>query len=291
MKFKSGYVAIVGRANVGKSTILNTILNNKVSIVTDKSQTTRNKIKGVYTDELKQIIFVDTPGMHKPKNALDEKMKSLILSTVNDVDLILFVIDGSTGFGTGDEYMYNIVKDKKTIFLINKIDLASQDEINELYLRFKDEFLEVIPISAINRETVIGLLDKIGSYLKEGPMYYPKDYLTDKDFKFSVSEIIREKALLYLEQEVPHSLAVEVESFKNEEKLLTINIVIYVERDSQKGIVIGKRGRKLKGILKSSRLEIEDLYSKKVMLEAWVKVDKNWRSSNYKLNQLGYLDE
>ncbi len=288
MEFKSGYVAIVGRANVGKSSLLNSIMGQKITIVSSKSQTTRDKIQGVYTDDEAQIIFVDTPGMHKPKNILDEKMKNSIISSLKEVDYVIFVVDISVGFGKGDEYMLESIPNlKNTIMILNKIDLIDSDTLNLRLKQLEKYDVEKLAISAIDSSTTKGLISYLKTKLNDGPMYYPADYITNTDFRFTVKEVIREKALNYLSDEVPHGIGVIVDSY-NREKYLTIDATIVVERDSHKGIVIGKNGRKLKGIGKAARLELEDIYGEKIMLNLWVKVKKNWRNSDFYVKEYGY---
>ncbi len=289
--FKSGYVAIVGRANVGKSSILNSIMGQKVTIVSDKSQTTRDRIQAIYTDEEVQIIFVDTPGMHKPKNVLDDTMKKSILNSLKEVDYILFVVDISEGFGKGDKYMLEAIPDlKKTVMVLNKIDLINSELFNKRLKELEEYDVDKIAVSAINKETTGGIVDYLKEHLSEGPKYFPDDYITDKDFRFTVKEVIREKALNYLSHEVPHGIGVVVDSF-DRDKVLTIDATIIVERDSHKGIVIGKNGRKLKGIGKAARIELEDIYGEKIMLNLWVKVKKNWRNSEFYVKEFGYKNE
>ncbi len=289
--FKSGYVAIVGRANVGKSSILNSIMGQKVTIVSDKSQTTRDRIQAIYTDEEVQIIFVDTPGMHKPKNVLDDTMKKSILNSLKEVDYILFVVDISEGFGKGDKYMLEAIPDlKKTVMVLNKIDLINSELFNKRLKELEEYDVDKIAVSAINKETTGGIVDYLKKHLNEGPKYFPDDYITDKDFRFTVKEVIREKALNYLSHEVPHGIGVVVDSF-DRDKVLTIDATIIVERDSHKGIVIGKKGRKLKGIGKAARIELEDIYGEKIMLNLWVKVKKNWRNSEFYVKEFGYKNE
>ncbi len=289
--FKSGYVAIVGRANVGKSSILNSIMGQKVTIVSDKSQTTRDRIQAIYTDEDAQIVFVDTPGMHKPKNALDDTMKKTILHSLKEVDYVIFVVDISEGFGKGDKYMLESIPDlSKTVMVLNKIDLINRTLFDKRLQELACYDIDKLALSAINRETTIGLVDYLKDKLEEGPKYFPDDFITDKDFKFTVKEVIREKALSYLSHEVPHGIGVVVDSF-DRDRVLTIDATIIVERDSHKGIVIGKNGRKLKGIGKAARMELEEIYGEKIMLNLWVKVKKNWRNSEFYVKEFGYNNE
>ncbi len=289
--FKSGYVAIVGRANVGKSSILNSIMGQKVTIVSDKSQTTRDRIQAIYTDDDAQIVFVDTPGMHKPKNVLDDTMKKNILNSLKEVDYVIFVVDISEGFGKGDKYMLDAIPNlDKTVMVLNKIDLIDESLFVKRFKEMDCYDMDKLALSAKNRETTIGLIDYLKDKLEEGPKYFPDDYITDKDFRFTVKEVIREKALSYLSHEVPHGIGVVVDSF-DRNNVLTIDATIIVERDSHKGIVIGKNGRKLKGIGKAARMELEKIYDEKIMLNLWVKVKKNWRNSEFYVKEFGYKNE
>lgn len=292
MVYKSGFIGIVGRPNVGKSTLMNTILEEKVAIISDKPQTTRNVIRGVYTREDTQIIFIDTPGIHKPKNKLGEFMTDSAIRTLNEVDIILFILDERADFGPGNEYILKLIKEIQTpkILVINKIDKIEPDNFRQIYESYEnlDIFDEIYGISAINEKNVEALILKIKELLPEGPKFFPEDTLTDQHEKFLISEIIREKTLLYLEDEIPHGIAVDIVSLKDEDDLITIKAEIYCEKKSHKGIIIGKEGRKLKGIGKSSRLEIEKLFGAKVFLELWVKVRENWRENNSILKNFGY---
>lgn len=288
---KSGFCAVVGRANVGKSTLVNQLVGEKVSIVSSKSQTTRHAIKGIVTQEKGQIIFVDTPGMHKPKNKLDDYMLERIDESLVDMDLILFMVDISQGVGPGDLFMSKkLPSNVPKLLLLNKIDLIDEKGLleNEKAIEELGEFNEVIALSAIIPETVLGLLDKIYDYLPEGPMYYPEDSLTDMSDETLIEEIIREKALHYLDQEVPHGIAVVLEEYTQEENGLYMAATIIVERDSHKGIVIGKGGRKLKGIGRAARLELVELFKQPVHLELWVKVKSDWRRSSHYIKEYGY---
>lgn len=288
---KSGFCAVVGRANVGKSTLVNQLVGEKVSIVSSKSQTTRHTIKGIVTQEKGQIIFVDTPGMHKPKNKLDDYMLERIDESLVDMDLILFMVDISQGVGPGDLFMSKkLPSNVPKLLLLNKIDLIDEKGLleNKKAIEELGEFNEVIALSAIIPETVLGLLDKIYDYLPEGPMYYPEDSLTDMSDETLIEEIIREKALHYLDQEVPHGIAVVLEEYTQEENGLYMAATIIVERDSHKGIVIGKGGRKLKGIGRAARLELVELFKQPVHLELWVKVKSDWRRSSHYIKEYGY---
>ena len=296
---KSGFVGIIGRPNVGKSTLLNNILGEKVAITTDKAQTTRNIIRGIYTDEDMQIVFIDTPGIHKAKNKLGSVMTQSAINTFKEVDLILFLVDGSPDKGKGDLFIMNMIKDLDTpkFLLINKIDEMDPGEFKEAFDAYEEMgvFDRIFGISALKGTHVDDLIKAISDFVEEGPMYFPADMITDHPERFIVSEIIREKLLLYLQEEVPHGVAVEIESFKETknskgEDLTEIGAVIYCERKTHKGIIIGKQGKKLKGIGKSARVEIEALLGTKVFLELWVKIKENWRDSDIAITNFGYRD-
>lgn len=290
---RSGFVSIVGRPNVGKSTLLNTIIGEKIAIVSDKPQTTRTRIQGVYTCSEGQVIYVDTPGIHKPRHLLGEYMMQVSTRSLDEVDLIYYMTDVTRPFGAGEQFIINELKSARVpiFLLINKIDLVDEERIKEFSRAFLSEikFSECIPISACQKLNVSLLLEKTFAYLPEGPLYYPADDLTDQPVSFIVAELIREKALLLTRDEVPHSLAVNVEEFKTQaQDKVYIRAVIHTERDSQKGIVIGKDGQMLKKIGEQARLEIEKMLQSSVYLDLWVKVKKNWRDNENNLNQLGY---
>lgn len=295
--FKSGFITIVGRPNVGKSTFMNHVLGQKVAIMSDKPQTTRNKIQGVYTTETAQMIFIDTPGIHKPKHQLGEHMMRVAKRTLRETEVILFVVNATEKKGPGDEFVINMIRDTDTpvILVINKIDLIHPDELPEIIERYTTdfEFSDVVPISALQGTNTDQLLDVIESHLEEGPMYYPKDRITDHPEHFIVSELIREKILLLTEQEIPHSIGVEVTKMKreNDGEKVKVEATIYVERDSQKGMVIGKGGKMLKRVGTLARKDIEALLGDKVYLELWVKVQKDWRNKPQFIRSLGYKDE
>ncbi|QSX06836.1 GTPase Era [Sedimentibacter sp. zth1] len=292
--FKSGFVTIIGRPNVGKSTLMNNMIGEKISIMSDKPQTTRNKIQTVYTDKEAQIIFLDTPGIHKPKNHLGEFMNTEVDEALDDMDLVIMITDESSKIGPGDEYILEKVKsmNSKKLLVINKIDKHSKENMLEVSNQFEEYgiFDEILLISALTDVGVKGLIEKIKEYLKEGPMYFPEDYLTDRPEKFVVAEIVREKALMYLQDEVPHGIAVEVEKMKErkDKNLIDIRATIICEKKSHKSIVIGQGGRKIKGIGKSARKDIEKLLDCQVFLELWVKVSPDWRDNNNLLKSLGY---
>ena len=295
--FKSGFVSIVGRPNVGKSTLMNNVVGEKIAIMSDKPQTTRNTIQAVYTDEDCQIVFLDTPGIHKPKNKLGEFMVKSATDAFKNVDLVLFVVDDSKKIGPGDRKIIEDLKGIKTpvILVLNKIDKLEEAELFELmHLYSKEEvFKEIVPISALKGRNVNELLKVIGNYLQEGPKYFPDYMITDQPERVLVSELIREKVLHYLNDEVPHGVAVEVERMKSrqDKDIVDISAVIYCERDSHKGIIIGKNGRKLKGIGKSAREDMELLLGSKINLQLWVKVKENWRNLQNYITDFGYNDK
>lgn len=302
---KTGFIGIIGRPNVGKSTLLNSILGEKIAITADKPQTTRNTIRGIYT-RLEapsqeagcggvQMVFVDTPGIHKPHSKLGAYMTDSAINTFKEVDVILFLVDSDMGKGPGDRYILEMLKEIPTpkILVINKIDIMEPEYFRRIYDEYSSlgMFDDIFGTSALEGRNVEKLLERIEDFLEEGPMFFPEDMVTDHPERFIVSEIIREKLLLYLNDEVPHGVAVEIESFKEEPGLARIGAVIYCERKSHKGIIIGKQGKKLKGVGKAARLEIEALLGCKVFLELWVKVRENWRDSDIALSNFGYKDE
>lgn len=291
--FKSGFVAIVGRPNVGKSTLLNTLAGQKIAIVSNKPQTTRTAIKGIINRENAQIIFTDTPGVHKPKNKLGEKMAETIDETVSEVDLILYVIEGTDkGIGLANEFILNnvIAQNKKVILVINKVDKVKKENLLELIKLYseKHNFEAIIPISALNNDGVEILIDKIIELLPEGPAYYDTEEFTDQTERQIIEETIREKALKSLDDEIPHGIAVEVTSMKKREnkELYDIEATIYCEKKSHKGIIIGKDGAMLKNIGEKAREDIEEMMQCKVNLQLWVKVKEDWRDNETRLNQV-----
>lgn len=297
---KSGFAGIIGRPNVGKSTLLNSILGEKIAITTDKPQTTRNSIRGIYTEhtadgDSSQIVFIDTPGIHKAHNKLGAAMDDIAIKTYKEVDVILFLVDGSPDKGRGDTYILDMIKDVETpkFLVINKVDTMDPEEFKKTYDIYEKMgiFDEIFGISALKGTHVKRLVKAIQGYLEEGPMFFPEDMVTDHPERFIVSEIIREKLLMYLNEEVPHGVAVEIESYKEDSKLTEIGAVIYCERKSHKGIIIGKQGKKLKGIGKSARLEIEALLGVRVYLQLFVKVKENWRDSDFAISNFGYSED
>lgn len=294
--FKSGFVSIIGRPNVGKSTLLNQVVGQKVAIMSDKPQTTRNKIHGVYTTETSQIVFLDTPGIHKPQSKLGDYMMKVAESTFREVDAILFLVDVVEGIGGGDRYIIDQLHDVKTpvILVLNKIDQVHPETLLPVIEKYSKlyNFAEIIPISARNGNNVTTLLEQTMKYLSEGPQYYPADQITDHPEQFVCAELIREKILHLTREEIPHSIAVAIEDMKVEPNgIVHISAIIFVERDSQKGIIIGKKGDLLKEIGKRARHDIESLLGSKIFLELWVKVQKDWRNHERVLRELGFRND
>lgn len=290
-------VAIVGRPNVGKSTLMNNVVGEKIAIMSDKPQTTRNTIQAVYTDDESQVVFLDTPGIHKPKNKLGEIMVKAATDAFSNVDLILFVVDSSRKIGPGDRRIMEDLRGSKTpiVLVINKIDqIEDKDELFDIIKMYDDEkmFKEIVPISALKGKNVKTLINVIKEDLEEGPKYFPDYMVTDQPERVLIAELIREKVLHYVDDEVPHGVAVEIERMKarKDKEIIDISAVIYCERDSHKGIIIGKGGRKLKGIGKSARQDIELLLGSQINLQLWVKVKENWRNLQNYINNFGLND-
>ncbi len=296
-EFKSGFISIIGRPNVGKSTFMNKVLGQKIAIMSDKPQTTRNKIQGVHTTENSQMIFIDTPGIHKPKHELGEHMMKVARNTLRETEVILFLVNVSEELGRGDAFIIEMLKNTTTpiILVLNKIDLVHPDKLIEQIEVYKDllDFTDIVPISALQGNNIDRLLEVIEGHLPPGPMYYPEDRITDHPEHFIVGELIREKALHLTSQEIPHAIGVEVEKMKadSEGSKVHVQATIFVERESQKGMVIGKGGKMLKEIGKRARLDIENLLGSKVYLELWVKVQKDWRNKKNFIRGLGYRDD
>lgn len=292
--YKSGFITIVGRPNVGKSTLLNKVIGEKISIVSDKPQTTRNKIQLVYSDEDSQIIFIDTPGIQMPRNKLGEYMLKISKSTLEEVDVVTFMVDDSLEIGAMDSLIIEDLKKISTpiILVINKIDKLEKEEVLHLIDKYRDLglFQEIIPISALNNDNVNRYIEVLKSIIPEGPQYFPDDMITDQPERFIIAELIREKALLSLDEEVPHGIYVEIDGVKTRENSDIIDVFanIYCEKESHKGIVIGKKGAKLKEIGQNARLDIESLLGSRVNLQLWVKVEKNWREKENKVKYFGY---
>ncbi|WP_145323247.1 MULTISPECIES: GTPase Era [Paenibacillus] len=291
--FKSGFVAIIGRPNVGKSTLMNQVIGQKIAIMSDKPQTTRNKIHGVYTSEHQQIVFLDTPGIHKRQSKLGDYMNQTALNTLGEVEAALFLIDASEGMGGGDRYIAEQLKNIRTpvILVMNKIDKIEPEALLPLMEEYRKlhDFAEIVPVSAKLGSNVSTLLEQLGKYLPEGPQYYPDDQVTDHPEQFVCAELIREKILQMTREEVPHSIAVTIEDMKVQDNgVVYISAVIFVERDSQKGIIIGKQGALLKEVGKRARHDIQNLLGSKIFMDLWVKVKKDWRNQDRVLRDLGF---
>ncbi len=293
--FKSGFVAIVGRTNVGKSTLLNKLAGRKVAIVSEKPQTTRNKILCVLNREDSQVIFLDTPGIHKPKYRLGEQMVQQALGTLKEVDAVLFLVESEPP-GPGDNYIMRQFKDLSTpvLLVINKIDLVRHEELLPLIDQYSKicNFSEIVPLSALTGENMSRLLEAVTAYLPEGPKYFPEGMVTDRPETFIVTELIREKVLHLTSEEVPHSVAVVIEEMEDRPNgLIAIRSIIYTEKETQKAILIGKGGQMLKKIGQNAREEIEGLLGSKVFLDLWVKVKPGWRNKEAQIRDLGFRDE
>lgn len=292
--FKSGFVTLIGRPNVGKSTLMNHLIGQKIAITSDKPQTTRNRIQTVYTDERGQVIFLDTPGIHKAKNKLGEYMVTVAERTLNEVDVILWLVEPTTFIGAGERHIAEQLNKTKTpvMLIINKIDIIKdQDEILTYIAAYKDvcQFAEIVPVSALKEKNTDLVLDLIYKYLPEGPQFYDEDTVTDQPMRHIAAELIREKALRLLKDEIPHGIAVTIEKMTERKNgMIDIDATIICERDSHKGIVIGKSGAMLKKIGSSARGEIENLMDARVNLQLWVKVRKEWRDSELYMKNYGY---
>ena len=291
--FKSGFVAVVGRPNVGKSTLINALIDDKIVIVSDKAQTTRNRIVCVYTDEKKQIVFMDTPGIHKPKHKLGEFMVDQAVDSLREVEAVLFVVAANEKRGPGDNFVIEqLRKANVPVFLIvNKIDTMEKQDLLEAIVSYENSypFEAVVPISAKEKDNIEEVVNLLEKHLPEGPKYFPDDMITDQPERLIISDIVREKILLQTHDEIPHAIAVDVDEMKTREDGTTyVRATIYVERDSQKGIIIGKQGAMLKTIGRQARGDIERLLATKVFLDLWVKVKKDWRNKSGMLSELGY---
>lgn len=292
-QIKTGFATLIGRPNVGKSTLMNRLIGQKIAITSSKPQTTRNRIQTVYTDERGQIVFLDTPGIHKAKNKLGDYMVNVAEHTLKEVDVVLFLVEPTDYIGAGERHIIEQLKKTKTpvILLINKIDKVPQKEELLLYIdayRKEMEFDQIIPVSAKNGDGTEDLLKTIFDYLPYGPMFYDEDTVTDQPERQIVAELIREQALRLLEDEIPHGIAVSVDTMKKRKKIMDVDATIICERDSHKGIIIGKGGSMLKRIGTNARKGIEDLLECQVNLKLWVKVKKDWRDSDFLLKNFGY---
>ena len=303
-KFKSGFVTLIGRPNVGKSTLMNNLIGQKIAITSSKPQTTRNRIQTVYTDEAGQIIFLDTPGIHKAQNKLGEYMDSVAERTLSEVDVVLWLVEPTTFIGKGEQHIAKLVETTKTpvILVVNKIDTVEKGELLPVIDKYKDivDFKACIPVSAVTGENKEDLLKTVFDLLPEGPMYYDEDVVTDQAERQITAELIREQTLRRLKDEVPHGVAVMVESMKEEKdtsvrhshkNIMNIEATIFCERDYHKGIIIGKKGAMLKEIGTNARHQISDLLGMKVNLNLWVKVKKDWRNSDSLMKNFGYKEE
>ena len=291
--FKSGFVAVVGRPNVGTSTLINALIDDKIVIVSDKAQTTRNRIVCVYTDEKKQIVFMDTPGIHKPKHKLGEFMVDQAVDSLREVEAVLFVVAANEKRGPGDNFVIEqLRKVNVPVFLIvNKIDTMEKQDLLEAIVSYENSypFEAVVPISAKEKDNIEEVVNLLEKHLPEGPKYFPDDMITDQPERLIISDIVREKILLQTHDEIPHAIAVDVDEMKTREDGTTyVRATIYVERDSQKGIIIGKQGAMLKTIGRQARGDVERLLATKVFLDLWVKVKKDWRNKSGMLSELGY---
>lgn len=291
---RSGFVSLVGRPNVGKSTLLNNILKTKVAITSSKPQTTRNVIKGIYNEKDTQIVFVDTPGIHKPNHKLGKMLNKGAYVSIDDVDIVCFLVDAKEGLGKGDEYIINKLKEnnKPVILVINKIDGLSKDQIFNLILKYKDlyDFKEIVPLSALKGNNVDELIKVLKKYLPDEIKYYDENTLTDRSTSFMISELVREKIFNLTKEEVPHSITCLTEQIIKDKDKYIINVVVIVDRDSLKKIIIGKNGEMIKKIGVQARKDIEKLLGKKIYLELFVKTIKKWRDKEKYLNELGIND-
>lgn len=294
---KSGFIAIVGRPNAGKSTLLNAIMQQKLAIVSNKPQTTRNNIQGILTDDDSQIVFIDTPGIHKPHHELGRTLNKSAYTSLQDVDVIYYIVDASAGFGTGEEFVLNQIKNKsKNIFLIlNKVDLLKKEKVMKLILQWQNryDFKEIFPLSALEEFNIDALIATTKDYLEDGPMYFDPETVCDHDQNFLISELIREKVIYRTEEEVPHSVAVVIENREETENKIYIQAMIIVEKSSQKGILIGKQGKMITSIRLDAQKELRLILGKRVELECYIRVEENWRNKESKIHQfgIGEMDE
>lgn len=291
---KSGFVSLVGRPNVGKSTLLNSLVGYKIAITSDKAQTTRNSIQGIYNDDDSQIVFVDTPGIHKPKHKLGRMLNEEAYYSIDDVDIILFLMDVTMPFGKGDNFVLDKIKQAKkpTFLILNKVDKIKKDHLLKLILKYKDiyDFKEIIPISALKKDNVNEIINTLKKYLPDNVKYFPDEELTNTTIEFRIAELIREKVLRLTDEEVPHAVTCVVERYEDKKDKAIITATIIVERDSLKSIIIGKQGKMLKNIGSKARQDIEKMVGKKVYLDLFVKTIKNWRDKEKYLRELGFYD-
>ena len=291
---RSGFVSLIGRPNVGKSTLLNSLINAKVAITSNKAQTTRNIIQGIYNEKDVQIVFVDTPGIHKPVSKLGKVLNKQSYSLTKDVDAILFVVDAKDGLGKGDRYIINSLEKNKTpvILVLNKIDKMTTAELMSRINEYKDlfAFSDIVPVSALKKDNISRLINVVKNYLTDNVKYFDDDIYTSNSVKFMISEIVREKLLNVTEEEVPHSLTCYTVSYNDKGNIIDVNVDIIVDRDSIKKIIIGKKGDRLKEVGSLARVEIEKLVGKQVYLELFVKTIKNWKEKDKYLSELGFTD-
>lgn len=295
MNYRSGFIAIIGRPNAGKSTLLNAILNEKIAITTAKPQTTRNNISGILTREDAQFVFIDTPGIHKPKHELGRTLNKNAYTAIAEADINFWMVDATQPFGSGDEFVLEKMKQSQIpVFLIlNKIDLLDKEKMIKTLKQWQDRmhFAEIFPVSALKKENIDRLLEVTKTYLQEGPKYFPDDMISDHGQQFQIAEIIREKVLLKTNEEVPHSVAVIIEHMEEHENRMDLQAMIIVERSSQKSILIGKQATMIRSIRLAAQKELKEKFHKKVELELFVRVEKNWRNRANKLQQLGYSEK
>ena len=291
---RSGFVSLVGRPNTGKSTLINTLVGYKIAITSDKAQTTRNTIQGIYNDEDTQIVFVDTPGIHKPKHKLGQRLNEEAYFSIDDVDIILFLVDVTKPFGKGDNFVLDKIKEanKPTFLILNKVDKINKEKLFEIIMKYKDlyDFKEIVPISALKEKNIDELIKTLKKYLPDSVKYFPDEDLTNTTLEFRVAELIREKVLRLTKEEVPHAVTCVTEEYIDEKDKAIIKATIIVERDSLKSIIIGKQGAMLKEIGTKARHDIEQMIGKKVYLELFVKTIKNWRDKEKYLRELGFYD-
>ena len=293
--YKSGFVTLIGRPNVGKSTLMNYLIGQKIAITSNKPQTTRNRIQTVLTTDEGQIVFVDTPGIHKAKNKLGEYMVNVAERTLNEVDVVLWLVEPTTYIGAGEQHIAKQLQKVNTpvILVINKTDSVKKEDVVPAIVAYKDlyDFAEIVPVSARNGDNTDELIKAVLKYLPYGPQFYDEDTITDQPERQIVAELIREKALHALEDEIPHGIAVAIDQMKVHRKVMHIDATIICERDSHKGIIIGKQGNMLKKIGSTARFEIEKMLDMKVNLKLWVKVKKDWRDSDFLVKNFGYREE
>ncbi|WP_416324870.1 GTPase Era [[Eubacterium] hominis] len=294
MMYKSGFISIIGRPNAGKSTLLNAILKEKIAITSDKPQTTRNNISGILTREDAQFVFIDTPGIHKPKHELGKTLNKNAYTAIAEADINFWMVDATQSFGSGDEFILEKMKTSHIpcFLILNKIDLLDKEKLIKVLKSWQDRFAfaEIFPISALKKENIDHLLEVTKEYLEEGPKYFPDDMISDHGEQFQIAEIIREKVLYKTKEEVPHSVAVVIEKKEETDTKVFLQAMIVVERTSQKSILIGKQGAMIRGIRLAAQKELKEKFHKKVELELFVRVEKNWRNRSSKLQQLGYLE-